>query len=263
LAGILSNLRQTATFERLITIRSFPVDEAKVKRFAASLSSKAFGPESWPASKGIALRFTSGLDEPAQYINIEDYKTGYMTGYPEEAGSDAITHIADRIRELAIARPLQKRLDMEGHEPVNSPLLRGNYEATAEDAKALLKAIASRCEVLLARGEEPVVIVGRGAVASYLHHYKWGGGSWQYPIPTGVSIQERTEDERLQRLCAVNGCPVYQFATPNGDCYVVPASFIATLEVAGASPDSVLKVQWEQVSDERIAIKLTWAGRLA
>lgn len=263
LAGLLSNLRRTATFERLMTIRSCPVDEAKVKRFAASLSSLAFGPEFWPTPKGMALRFVPGLGGPIERFNIEDFKTRFLTGIPDERDGGASKQMADTIRECAIAWPLQRRLLVEGIAPVNSTILRGDYKATVGAAQALLLAIASRCAALLAQGEAPVVLVGRGAIASYLQHYKWGDGSWQYPVPEGVTVEGRAEDGRLHRLCAVNGHPVYQFDTPNGDCYVVPASFVATLEVSGASPDSVLKVRWEQVNDERISIKLTWVGRLA
>lgn len=263
LAGVLSNLHQTAVSERLTTIRACGVDEAKVKRYAALLSSMAFGPDSWPTLKGMSLRFVLGLGEPVQYFNIEDYKTRYLTGYPDEVGSGASKQTADRIREFAIAWPLQRRLHVEGIKPVNSPLLRSNYDATVEAAQTLLNAIASRCEALRSQCEAPIALVGHGAVGSYLNHYKWGDGSWQFPTPEDVTVEGRTDDGRLQRLCAVNGYPVYQFDTPDGDCYVVPASFVTTLEVSGSSPDGVLKVKWELVNDERISIKLSWTGRLA
>jgi hypothetical protein len=263
LAGLLSNLRRTATFERLMTIRSCSVDETKVKRFAASLSSMAFGPEFWPTPKGVTLRLIPDLGGPIECVNIEHFKTRFLTGIPDERDGGASKQMADTIRECAVAWPLQRRLLVEGIAPVNSTVLRGDYKATVDAAQALLHAIAARCAAFLAQGQAPVVLVGRGAIASCLQHYKWGDGSWQYPVPEGVTVEGGAEDGRLHRLCAVNGHPVYQFDTPNGDCYVVPASFIATLEVSGASPDSVLKVRWEQVNDERISIKLTWVGRLA
>lgn len=261
LARVLSNLRRTAVHERLVTLRSRAVDDARVKRFAAAVSSIAFCPESWLASRGITLRFVPGLSDSVQYFNVEDNKMRYLERLSDEVDSGLGKHAADEIRRFAIALPLRRRLTAAGIAPANAPGLCKNYEASVEEAQALLLAIVERCEAIRAQGQAPAVLVGQGALTSYLNHHKWGEGGWQYPPPPGVIVEANGESGKQHLLSRVNGFPVYRFDTPHGDCYVVPATLMATLVVSGSSPDSVLKVSWELLDDERISIKLSWAGR--
>lgn len=260
LAKVFSSLEATALHERRMTLRSLKVDDAKVKAFTAAVSAMAFASDAWPSSKGIALRFVPGLVAPAQHLNIEDYKARYLERLADDVDTGMVKSASDHVREFALALPLAQRLRAAGTTPANAAALRKNHDASDEDAQAFLLCIAERCAAIRNGGEVPAVIVGRATVASYLNHYKWGNGSWQYAPPPGVTIEA---SDAPSVVCKINGVAVRRFPTPQEDCFVVPAALIATLEVSGSSPSTVLSAQWELKSDERVALTLSWAGKFS
>jgi hypothetical protein len=257
LARVFSSLEATALQERRMTLRSLNVDDAKVKRFTAAVSTMAFAADAWPASNGIGVRFVPGLVAPAQHVNVEDYKTRYLERLADDVDTGMVKSASDHVREWALALPLWRRLMASGTTPANEAALRNGYDASNEDAQAFLLSIVARCAAIKKGGEVPAVIVGRGTVASYLLPYKWGNGSWQHTPPPGVTIEA---GDAPSVVCKVNGVAVRWFPTPQEDCFVVPAPLIATLELSGSSPSTVLNVQWALINDERIALTISWAG---
>lgn len=54
---------------------------------------------------------------------------------------------------------------------------------------------------------------------------------------------------------------MYQFDTPNGDCYVVPSAQVRTLEVDGSDTLSALNIKWTQLNDEKLKFVVGWKAR--
>ena len=262
LAQTLRELGAVATAERLTTLRARKVDERKVRRFASGVSEQAFGLDSWPRAKGIALEFLPDLSTPLQYFSVEDYKSRFTIDGSE--GGDRISEqVVAHVRQFALQMPLREVLVSAGIEPVNTPSLRHDHDVSLASAQEFLSAVALRCDLLRRQGHLPIIIIGNSTVSEYLSEYRWGSGAWQYALPSGISVVRSAAADGERGQLSVNGVSVIRLPTPNGDCYVIPAVLIARLQLSGQNPSSVVTASWELVNDERIKISLVWAGRFA
>jgi hypothetical protein len=262
-ARTFKTLRKVAVFERAITMRAFGVDEPAVHRMAERIALRAFDPDQLPSLPGTTIQFLPDLAADQQSVTFEDDKQRYVAGMPPQPDTGLEEHMADFVRRNALGWSFSKRVADAGVAPANSPAFRQNYRATKAELQAFISTVAAQCSALRSAGATPVVLVGHSAPASYLRPHKWGPGSWQCPLPNGVRLRDGNTSMGERPTAFVNEAPVYQFDTPNGDCYVVPEAMLRHLEVRGASASSALDIKWTQLNDERLNFVLTWRARMS
>lgn len=253
-ARAISSLSEVAAHERTVTLRALKVDERLVQRFAEEASQHAFGPRSWPHRVGVTLEFTPDLVGASRSVRIDVYKKDFVDRQQSQSDSGLAEYVGEHLREAALAWCLRDFVSRFGVTPVNGPGLRDNYQASQAELQTFITAVGHRCAQVRAAGENPVVLVGRTAVGSYLSARRWGANPWQCPLPGGITWRrgELANDEPDAEL--LNDAPVYEFDTPEGDCYVVPYVAIQTLEVRGNGPASSASIKWTQLNDERLQL---------
>ncbi|MEI6607694.1 MAG: hypothetical protein WCP35_20505, partial [Verrucomicrobiota bacterium] len=263
IAQVMKKLRKVALYERLITLRVLDVDEHVVRRIGDEIANLAFDPQFWHSLPGTTVRFVPRLAAGHQSVTFDDYKTRFVTGGPQQPDAGLAEHMAECVRRHAVAWSFSRRVAEFGLVPANAMSLRDNYQATVGELQAFISSVGALCTSLRSAGTDPLVLVGRTAPSSYLRPYKWGPSHWQCPLPTDVTLRSGDPSKGEAATVFVNEAPVYEFDTPNGDCYVVPASIVKTLEVDGTDPLSALHIKWTQVGEERLQFVVTWKAKFA
>lgn len=260
-ASTMKGLRKVALHERVMTLRATDVKEHEVRHLAEAIAAHAFDPPRWPSWSGTTVRFVPGLVAEQQSVTFEDYKSNYVSGAPKQPDAGLAEHMAEYVRRHALASSLSKRVADAGVTPANDPSLRNNYQATVAELQVFMSTVGALCSALRSAGADPVVLVGQSVPASYFQLYKWGPGSWQCPLPLEVTLRNGDTSKGEPTATFVNETPVYEFDTPNGDCYVVPSAMVKTLELGGSDASSALSIRWTQLNDERLSFLVSWNAR--
>lgn len=260
-ARTLKELRKVALHERVITLRSLDVDENVVLRMAEKIATLAFDPQHWPCLPGTIIKFVPGLVADQQSVNFEDYKKQFVAGVPQQPDTGLAEHMAEYVRARALGWSFSKRIADAAVAPANAKSLMHNGQATVAELQAFISSVGALCTGLRSAGVDPIVLVGRTVLASYLRPYRWGPGHCQCPLPVGVNLRNGDPRKGETAIAFVNETPVYEFDTPNGDCYVVPASIVKTLEVGGTDASATVSIKWTQVNDERLHFSVSWKAR--
>lgn len=261
LASTMKALRKVALHERVMTLRALDVKDHEVQHLAEAIAAHAFDPQRWPSWPGTTVRFVPGLVADQQSVTFEDYKSSYVLGVPKQRDAELAEHMAEYVRQHALACSFSKRVADASVIPANDPSLRNNYQATVAELQVFISTVGALCTALRSAGADPVVLVGQSVPASYLQLYKWGPGSWQCPLPLGVTLRNGDPSKGESTAAFVNETPVYEFDTPNGDCYVVPSAMVKTLELGGSDTSSALSIRWTQLNDERLSFLVSWNAR--
>jgi hypothetical protein len=257
----LKELQKVALFERVITLRSLGVDGHAVSRMGEKIATLAFDAQHWPSSPVTSVQFVTGLVADQQSVTFEDDKKRFVTGVQQQLDAGLAEHMAEFVRAHALGWSLSKRIADAAIAPANAKSLRHNQQANVAELQVFISSVAALCKGLRSAGIEPVVLVGRTGPSSYLRPHRWGPAHWQCPLPIGVNLRNGDPGKGELATAFVDETPVYEFDTPNGDCYVVPASIVKTLEVGGTGASSALSIKWTQVNDERLRFLVSWKAK--
>jgi hypothetical protein len=263
LVRALRALSRVAQHERATTLRARKVSDAAVRDLVGLISVAAFRADAQAASPIKHIEFVRDMHTTPVSRSIECGKEEVREGRTKSPSEEFVKGTGeDIIRPLAIAIAMVEYLSTSGTLPINEPALHEDHEASAAAAQSFVKSVAEECSKLLEAGQAPVVLVGRGAVSEYLQPYRWGPGDWQVPLPAGVAIRQADFAGGERAMAYLNDVPVYEIATPNDDCYVVPAADVETLQVQGASDSAALAWSWSPMGDDTIGVDLTWRAQL-
>lgn len=256
LARAARQLREVAQHERRITLRALPVAPEMVCDLGKRIAAAAFDASKLPPPLS-ALHFVPRLVSSKQSVTFEDDRKRYLSSVGQGADVGLAEHIGDWIRQSMLDWAFNKTVARADLKPVNSPTLRDNYEAACADMQEFILAVSARCSALWAVGETPVVLVGQSAAGVCLRPYKWGPAGWQCSLPANISIRP---GKAGAGHALINDTPVFEYGTPNGDCFVVPDSLLKTLAVAGSDATSALSITWSEVSDDRLRFTISWSA---
>ena len=253
----LKKLRAVGIHERRITLRALTVDPAKIRGLAERIAAHAFDAASLPPPIK-ELRFAHAIG-PLMLMSIRftDRRSRYLSSLSTGPDSGLAERIGESVREHMVAWSLAKSLRDGGLEPANEPELRSQYDAAPAEMQTYLTAVAGRCASLTASGVMPVVLVGRSAARILLSAYRWGAEDWKCKPPPGIDISSG-EAIHTRAVSSVNGVPVFEFHTPNQDCYVVPSEILETLAVGGLGPSSAMSIDWEEEGEEELKFTVKW-----
>jgi len=261
LAGTMKRLCKVAMHERTITLRALDVNEHELRDLAEAIVVNAFDPQRWSSCPATTVQFVPDLQTELQSLTFEDNKISYVSGEAKEARAGYTDYISENFRQIVLGKSFLKRVSEAGLAPVNDIALRNNHEATVTEQQSFIAAVAERCTSLRMAGIEPIVLVGQSALLSYLQPTHWGPNSWQCELPPDIAIRHGKPSKGELPVALINDTPIYEFDTPNDDCYVVPSSMVKTLEFAGSNPSSALTIKWTQLNDERLQFSVSWKAR--
>ncbi len=258
----MKQLGKVAVHERTITLRATEVDNGKVSELCKRIAAVVFDSSKLPAPVGT-LEFMPGLLTDQYSVNFEYEKKHFLVGFGESPDDGFAKHMGDFVSKYLLGWAFGRRVSELASKPVNTEALRGNYEATCAEMQAYVLLVAERCSSLRRDGAAPVVLVGHSGVAVYLRLHRWGPGSWQCPPPPGVTLRSANPSNGETALMYIDDTPVYEYDTPNADCYVVPASMLKRLDVAGSDESTALSLTWTLISDDRMKFVVSWKARFA
>lgn len=254
-AVALKTLLGVARNECRITLRVMSIDQAKVRDLGQRIATQALDTAKLPPPVS-SLAFVPGLAGLQSSCTFIDDKKHYLEDIGRGPDSDLAEHIGDWVRQHIVNVSFNKLVADVALKPVNSPAIREHYDASHEEMQAYLAAIALQCSAYQARGEKPIVLVGRSAVRTLLSEYKWGNEDWKCPLPMSVVLSSGEAENGKRTLSFINGVPVFEFETPHGDCYVLPAAMLKTLSVTGSDANSALSISWSEEGYSRLNFKL-------
>lgn len=257
IATTFKKLIQIARRERQITLRALSIDQAKVESLVQCITTHAFDAARLPPPV-VSLRFAPGLAALPMSVTFADDRKRYLENVGEGPDSGLAEHMGDYARQHLVAWSFNKLVVDNALKPVNSPAMRQNFDASYADMQTYLTAVASQCSEYQARGEKPVVLVGHSAAGTLLSAYRWGTEDWKCPFPAGVVVSADQAASGKRSLSLVNGVHVFEFDTPNGDCYVLPAAMLNTLSIAGSDVHSALSISWSAEGEDRLRFTLGW-----
>ncbi|SOE80585.1 hypothetical protein SAMN05446927_3813 [Caballeronia arationis] len=173
------------------------------------------------------------------------------------AESDLTEQVGKSVRRHAVAWSFAIAVDRNGLHPINSAALRDDWDASIDERRALITAVSKRCASIRQTGEEPVILVGRSAAGMYLHADRWGSSAWQMEAPTSVTIRHGAGGGEF---AFIDDWPLFDFDTPNGDCYVASRALLRSLTVSGSTARDAMAITWVQAKGDRLVFTLTWSS---
>jgi hypothetical protein len=256
-AVALKKLMAVTVHERRITLRALTVDSAKIRALAGRISAHAFDAGRLPPPvKELRFVRSAGSLVPMS-TRFTDARYRYLMGLDAGPDTGLAEHVGEWMREHTLAWSLAGRFRESGIAPVNPPELRGIYDAPEAEMQGVLAAVAERCAALAAEGGKPVVLVGRSAMRTALSEYRWGPEEWRWAPPPEVVVSSG-EPTFPGAISLVNGTPVFEFYTPNGDCYVVRSALVETLAVEGFDSSSGMSLEFEPEDEETLIFTVKW-----
>jgi len=256
-AVALKKLRAVAAHERRITLRALIVDPAMVRTLAGRIAGHAFDTTNLPPPiKELGFAHGSGSLMPMS-TRFTDARSRYLSSLDAGPDTGLAEHIGEWVRQHMVAWSLAKGLRDGGLKPINKPELRSQYDPSQAEMRAYITAVAGHCAALVANGEKPVVLVGRSAAGNLLSERWWGAEDWQCLPPPGIIVSS-AEAIHPRAVSSVNGVPVFEFHTPDEDCYVVPSAVLETLAVDGLGPGSAMTIDWEEHGEEELKFTVKW-----
>lgn len=260
-AVVLRKLQAVAVHEREITLQASIVDIAKVRNLAVQVALRAFDVARLPAPIS-ELVFRHGSDSLSLSISRVDFRKHYLSNWDSGQSTEWLSgKTGEQVREHSIARSFQELVRGAGVTPANNPELRKRFNASPSEMRTYLSTVAQQCAALKATGVKPVVLAGRSS-ALMLRPNKWGSNHWQCEPPAGVVVGPETHSHP-RAISTINQIPVFEFPTPNQDCYVVSAERVKTLVVEGTEASDALKILWKEDGAEQLHFTLEWRARFA
>lgn len=253
-------LRRIAGRTRRITLAAHPLDLAKIEAVKVGV-----GVETFVASNLAApverLTFVPRIDAPLMGLNVVEPKKLYQ----ERFGQGVDRHDLKRWGKIFLAHTcawaVARRIRDEAISPVNDESWIGNFSPEHDEMRALLVRVVERCDAMLAAGKQPVILTGHSGARVALAPYRWGEQDWLCKPPDGVSIR-RGEPAGKGVRGFINGHPLYDFDTPDGGCFVVPADMFRELKVEGADAAHAMEIKHEDVGEDQVRFSFYWRAAL-
>jgi hypothetical protein len=243
--------------ERQITLRTFAVDDKKVQKLREQISAAAFtSPMLSPWIGGV--RFSQSAQSTRRSFTFDDEKKHYLEYIDNPARADLSDHIAEAVRRHVLFFSFFDAVSSAGLQPINNAALRDERKTSCGDARIFLECVVQRCSSIHEAGDKPIVLASPFATAAYFRPHKWGTFAWQCELPEKISIEDGIDTNCIS---SINGSPVVEYETPDGDCYVVSESFLSSLEVAGKDTTSGLSISWESLGEHRLRFNVSWEAR--
>jgi hypothetical protein len=254
----LKSLRAVADRERQTTLRALEVDVVKVRDLARQIASIAFDATSiTPPISGLAFRNLAGAI-PMGVSFLDDRKC-YLKGLDIAPYSGLAENIGDAVRQQLVTRSFRRLVAKAGLRPVNVPELRELYDPTHLQMRTYLSAVVQQCLALVASGEMPVILVGRSGARTSLGEHRWGSERWKCMPPDGIVV-EAGDVSHPRAVSTINGVPVFEFPTPNNDCYVLSGEALKTLTIEGLGVETAMSIDWEMEGEEQLKFSICWKG---
>lgn len=255
-ARALKQLSAVAKRERRLVMESFGIDADKVHAFCMQVATVAFDDAALDAPiDGIA--FVPGLSLKEFSYRFDYHSKYFIKHIGLVADSDFAAQVGKAVRQCVVAWSFEVTVDRLGWKPLNSSASRNEWNAPPEERRAFITAVSKRCAEMRQAGHEPIVMVGRSSVGTYLRADGWGSSAWQTEPPGSISIRH---GEGTGEFSFIDDSPVYDFDTPNGDCYIVPAELLHSLTVSGSNARDAMSLTWTAAKGDRIVFKLSWGS---
>lgn len=248
-ARVARQLVKVAIHERRLTLRATSLSEHKVAALKALLEETTFDTSHLPRPVK-RLRFARVPDFLATIYRFDDEKKHYLVNVGDAPSEALAKAIGESIRTQLVKNAFAELATRLNLEPANDPNLPALHDASDVEARDFIGKLAGKCEAIRDTGRTPIVLAGHGAPRSYFDPYRWGDAAWQRPLPAHVSIQPTKGGD--DGYTQINGVPVFDFDTPNEDCYVVPSDLLSTLTVAGNDGSSALAVEWAEKNESQL-----------
>jgi hypothetical protein len=256
-AEAIKKLQAVAAHERGTTLRALPVDVEKVRGLGLKIAAHAFNATAGLPPPVERIDFSRNAATLAMSTSITCERKWYLEGFDADSDDDLAERIGDLVQQTLLQLSFGKLVADFGLKPVNGPELRELHDATSDQMRAYLSAVATLCSSLEALGVTPVILVGRTAARTLLNPWKWGTQDWRCLPPAGV-IVSTGEPSHPRAFSVINGIPVFRFDTPEGDCYVLNRDILKSLAVEGTSASNAITIDWEAVSEEQLKLTLKW-----
>lgn len=256
-AEALKKLQAVAAHERGTTLRALPVDVEKVRGLGLKIAAHAFNATAGLPPPVERIDFSRNAATLAMSTSITCERKWYLEGFDAGSDDDLAERIGDLVQQTLLQLSFGKLVADFGLKPVNGSELRELHDATSDQMRAYLSAVATQCSSLEALGVTPVILVGRTAARTLLNPWKWGTQDWRCLPPEGV-IVSTGEPRHPRTFSVINGIPVFRFDTPEGDCYVLNRDILKSLAVEGTSASNAITIDWEAVSEEQLKLTLKW-----
>ncbi|SAK82109.1 hypothetical protein AWB79_05431 [Caballeronia hypogeia] len=256
IARVVRQLSVIAQRERRLAMKAFGIDAEKVRALGAQIAEVAFDGGA-PNAPVDGLAFVPGLPLRNWTYRFDDYSKYFLKHIETGADSALAEQVGKTVRQCIVAWSFAAAVDFEGLEPLNSAVLRGDWDASLDERHAFIIAVSKRCATIRDRGEEPVILVGHSAAGMYLHADRWGSSAWQTEPPASVTIRHGAGGGEI---AFVDNWPVFDFDTPNGDCYVVSRALLRSLTVSGSNARDAMGITWVQAKEDRLVFTLTWSS---
>jgi len=253
-ARALKQLSAVAQRERRLVMDSFGTDADKVHAFGMQVAAVAFDGAALNAPVD-GLAFLPGLSLKGFSYRFNYHSKYFVKDFGLGADADFAGQIGKEVRQCVVAWSFAEAVDRLKWKPLNSTALRDDWDASIEQRCALIIAVAKRCAEMRREGEEPIVLVGRSAAGTYLRAERWGSSAWQTEPPESVTIRDGAGGGEFS---FVDDSPVFDFDTPNGDCYIVPLDLLHSLTVSGSGANDAMSITWTQAERDRLAFTLSW-----
>ena len=254
---MLKKLRKVASHERLISLRASNVDPEKVGALVEQITASALNKSNLPAPIRD-FRYLQRMEQltPMSY-RFTDVRSRYLSTINSSKDIGSAESIGNSVQRHMVAWSLATWLVDGDIQPVNSPDLRNMYDATDSVIQSYFFSVVERCAELKAKGLDPVVLVGSTTVGHLLSAHRWGIEPWKRVPPQGIDINSGNEIHPKAKS-SINGIPVFEFNTPNNDCYVVPRIAIEALDVNALGPTNALSIEYEQKNEEVLIFTVKW-----
>lgn len=256
-AVALKKLQAVAAHERGTTLLALPVDVEKVRSLGRKIAAHSFDATAGLPPPVERIEFSLSAATLAMSTSFRCERKWYLEGV--DAGSDEdVADWGGRLVQQTLLKLSFAKLVADFYlKPVNKPELRELYNATSDQMRAYLSAVATQCSSLEALGETPVILVGHSAARTLLNPYKWGTQDGRCLPPEGVAVTTGAPSHP-RAFSVINGIPVFGFDTPGGDCYVLNRDTLKSLTVEGTSASNAIAIDWEAVSEEQVKLTLKW-----
>jgi hypothetical protein len=261
-AVVLRKLQAVAVHERGITLQASIVDIAKVRSLAVQVALHAFDVARLPAPIS-ELILKRGGDLLSLSMSQLDFRKHYLKNWDSGQSAEWLSEITgNHVREHSIASSFQELVRRAGVTPSNNSGLRKRFNASPSEMRSYLSTVAQQCAALNANGVKPVILVGRSSALTLLRPHKWGSKYGQCEPPAGVVVGPESHSHP-QAISTINQIPVFEFPTPNQDCYVVSAESVKTLVVEGTEVSDALTILWKADGVEQLRFTLAWRAQFA
>lgn len=256
ISNALKKLRDAVARERRTTLRAMTVDADKIRNMGRRIAFHALSSENavFPVEK---LEFKPSAVACPMRLSFTVDRKNYLDGIDVEPEERTAEYVGKEVWKYLLARSFGALVSSKGLKPVNTPDLRELYNANPNQMSDYLSAVEKCCSDFSTRGVTPVILVGYTATRVLLLSHKWGVEDWKCSPPVGIDVR-KADVNYSEAVSMINDVPVFEFDTPEGDCYVVEAASLRTLTIDGVGVGDAMSVEWEEVGDEQLKLTIQW-----